>query len=268
MAPPRCLRLSERKTNFFLRTTLSNRPFLTVKMMTAADKDVEDKASFQQAMKALESQVANVGAHVCIDSTARLAYAREIKAMAQKLESEALAGKLTWADAAKQAQETRNIIMEIFRRRSTPVGRAMAEYIKIKGHSLNELVARHTALHHGESAVFRHLAPSQKNVVYASIVKSAGSSRQTITTMLSRLSHAGRGLVIISLGISAYNIATSTNKVSAVAKEALSTGAGIGGGIAGGALAGLACGPGAPLCVTIGTFVGGTLAAFGIHSLL
>ncbi|QCP13991.1 hypothetical protein FCL38_28915 [Pseudoduganella umbonata] len=38
---------------------------------------------------------------------------------------------------------------------------------------------------------------------------------------------------------------------------------GIGGSIAAGALAGLACGPGAPVCVTIGAFVGGALAAFG-----
>lgn len=33
--------------------------------------------------------------------------------------------------------------------------------------------------------------------------------------------------------------------------------------IGAGALAGLACGPGAPVCVTIGAFVGGALAAFG-----
>lgn len=239
-----------------------------VMMMTSSDKDIEDRACFDRAMKALESQVANVGVHVTIDSATRLAYAREIKAMAQKLESDALAGKLTWAEAARQAQGTRNVIMEIFRRRSTPVGRAMAQYLKIKGYSLNELVARHAARHYGEQALFRHLAPSQKNVVYASIVQSAGHSNQSVTTILTRMSHAGRGMVAISLGISAYNIATSTDKVHATGKELLSTSASIGGGIAGGALAGLACGPGAPVCVTIGAFVGGALAALGIHSLL
>ncbi|MHA4870444.1 hypothetical protein ACXZ1M_22390 [Duganella sp. PWIR1] len=218
-------------------------------------------------MKALESQVANVGAHITIDSTTRLAYAREIKAMAKKLEGDALAGKITWTEAANQAQETRNVVMEIFRRRSTPVGRAMAQAIKIKGYSLNELIARHTMRHYGENAVFARLSASQKNFVYASIVRSAGSARQEVSTILARLSYAGRGLIIISLGISAYKIATSTDKVAATGKEVLSTSAGIGGGIAGGAIAGLACGPGAPICVTIGAFVGGTLAAFGIHSL-
>lgn len=236
--------------------------------MTSIDKNVEDKAQFERAMKTLENQVANVGAHVAIDSTARLGYAREIRAMSQKLESSALSGKITWTEAARQAQETRNTVMEIFRRRSTPVGRAMAQSIKLTGYSLNELVAKHSILHFGQHAVFKNLAISQKNVVYASIVKSAGHSNQTVTRILGGLSHAGRGLIVISLSISAYNIATSTNKASATGKEILSTGASIGGGIAGGALAGLACGPGAPVCVTIGAFVGGALAAFGIHSLL
>ncbi len=40
-------------------------------------------------------------------------------------------------------------------------------------------------------------------------------------------------------------------------------GGGFLGGAAGGALAGLACGPGAPVCVTIGIFAGGALGAFG-----
>ena len=159
------------------------------------------------------------------------------------------------------------MVMEIFRRRSTPVGRAMAQYLKIKGYSLNDLVARHSMRHYGDNAVFKTLSTSQKDLVYASIVKSAGSSNLKVSTILARLSYAGRGLIVISLGISAYNIATSTDKVSATGKELLSISAGIGGGIAGGAIAGLACRPSAPVCVTIGAFVGGALAAFGIHSL-
>ena len=215
-------------------------------------------------MKALESQVANAGAHISVDATTRLAYAREIKTMAKKLESDASSGKISWSEASKQAQGTRNLIMEIFRRRSTPVGRAMAEKLKIKGYSLNELVARHTMLNFGENAIFKNLPSSSKNVVYASIVSSAGHSNKEVSATLSRLSYVGRGLIIISLAISAYTIATSTDKLSATRKELTSVSASIAGGVAGGALAGLVCGPGAPICVTVGAFVGGTLAAFGV----
>lgn len=53
-------------------------------------------------------------------------------------------------------------------------------------------------------------------------------------------------------------------KLDAAGKEVAIAGVGIGGDIAGGALAGLACGPGSPVCVTVGAFVGGALAEFGM----
>ncbi|WP_373417324.1 hypothetical protein, partial [Vibrio sp. B181a] len=71
-------------------------------------------------------------------------------------------------------------------------------------------------------------------------------------------------LIVLSIGLSVYTIATSENKLETAGREALVAGAGIGGGIAGGAIAGLACGPGAPVCVSVGAFIGGTLAAFGM----
>ena len=72
------------------------------------------------------------------------------------------------------------------------------------------------------------------------------------------------GIIVLSLAVSVYNVATSDTPVETAGHEGAIIGAGIGGGIAGGALAGLACGPGAPACVTIGAFVGGALAAFGV----
>lgn len=64
--------------------------------------------------------------------------------------------------------------------------------------------------------------------------------------------------------MSVYAIATAEDRASAARRELAVTGAGFGGGIAGGALAGLGCGPGAPVCVTIGAFVGGAVAALGV----
>lgn len=61
-----------------------------------------------------------------------------------------------------------------------------------------------------------------------------------------------------------YTVATAKDKTGAALHEGATMGAGIAGGMAGGALAGLACSPGAPVCVTIGAFVGGAAAAFGV----
>lgn len=220
--------------------------------MPTMNQSVKDRAEFEHAIQSLEAQIANLGAHLTIDSSTRLAYSRGIRKMADQLRSDATAGKITWVQAAKEAQETRNLIMEIARQRSTPVGRSMAQQLKAQGYSLNELVAAQTKRHYGEGAVFSRLSAVQKNKIYADIVMSAGKSNPAVTRAMSRLSYAGRGLLLFSLTLSAYSIATSSDKAATAARELTVTGAGIGGGIAGGALAGLACGPGAPLCATLG----------------
>ena len=110
----------------------------------------------------------------------------------------------------------------------------------------------------------QNLSEAQKNKVYAEVVKSAGRSNPKVTATMRVASRAGRGLIVLSIGLSVYNIATSENPGETALREGVVTASGIGGGIAGGALAGLACGPGAPVCVTVGAFVGGALAAFGV----
>ena len=76
-------------------------------------------------------------------------------------------------------------------------------------------------------------------------------------------SYAGRGALFLAMALSVYKIATAPNKVAAFEEELAINGASVAGGIAGGALAGLACGPAAPICVTVGAFAGGALAALG-----
>lgn len=76
--------------------------------MTIADLE---KARFEDELKALEAQITNVGVHMSIDAGARATYAREIKRMAESLRNDAAAGKITWAEAARQAQQTRNAVM-------------------------------------------------------------------------------------------------------------------------------------------------------------
>jgi len=223
----------------------------------------DDEAIFERTIKSLEAEISNAGAHMAMDARARSLYAQEIHRMSAKLRADALARRISWAAAARQAQETRNLILEIFRSKSTPVGRALAESMKKKGLSLNQLIALKTVELHGEHAVFSRLSSVKQNAIYASIVTSAGKSNVYVTRAMMTLRHAGRGLIFMALALSAYNIATSSNKVMAFQRELASNSAGIAGGIGGGLLAGLACGPAAPICVTIGAFAGGALAAFG-----
>ncbi len=226
-----------------------------------------DERLLDAALEGFEAQLASVGAQLSIDGAARAQYQRLIHAMADELRDEARAGRISWAQAAEQANEARNAVMQTLRARSTPVGRALAQRLKREGRTLNELIARKVVQLHGPKADFAQLAPSQQNAVYAEIVKSAGKSDPTVSRWMRRLGRAGRGLLLLSLAVSIHEIAVAEDRVAAARREAAVTGAGIGGGIAGGALAGLACGPGAPLCVTVGAFAGGVLAAFGVSML-
>ena len=232
--------------------------------MAMAQTRTDDRDLFEATIRALQGDVTNAGAHLIIDAQVRRLYAEQIRAMAEAMRAEVERGRLTWYQAATQAQETRNVIMELMRRRSTPVGRAEAERLKKTGKTLNELIAGKTYELHGSGATFEKLTAYQKDQVYAEIVKSSGHSRPNLTARMSKLAVAGRGLIVLSLAVSVYNVANADDKVGVVKKEAAVNGAGIAGGIAGGALAGLACGPGAPACVVIGAFAGGALAAFGV----
>jgi hypothetical protein len=226
--------------------------------------DLGDRRAFESAVQAMEAQLANAGSHLVVEGRVRQLYADEIRAMAQKLMRKAETGWITWSEAARQANETRNAVMDVMRDRSTPVGRAWAETLKREGKSLNEMIGNKTIKLFGPQANFNQLARSQKEQVYKAVVQSAGTAREEIVLLMRRLSQAGRGLVALSLALSVYEVATAEDPWSAARRETAVTGAGIAGGIAGGAIAGLACGPGAPVCVTAGAFVGGVLAAFGV----
>ena len=65
------------------------------------------------------------------------------------------------------------------------------------------------------------------------------------------------------MGITVYNIATAEDKVKATAREGAVLSGGFAGGADGDTLAELACGPGAPVCVTLGVFIGGALVTIG-----
>lgn len=226
-----------------------------------------DQIFFENAVQALEAELANVGAHLTIDASARQLYAKQIRAMSNELRLSASSGRISWADAAEQANEARNLIMNIIRTRSTPVGLAIAQQMKLQGRSLNELVAKKTQSLYGKGVVFDTLPEDKKNKVFSEIVKSAGKSDHKVTSIMNNLSKAGKGLIFLSVALSVYTVATANNKFDAAGKEIAITGSSIAGGIAGGALAGLACGPGAPVCVTVGAFIGGALAAFGVSAI-
>lgn len=229
-------------------------------LLSALDTDGRDK--FESAINALQGDVSAAATRLSVDPRLRLEYSKRIKEMSADLRAKANAGVISWEKAAQEAQTTRNLIMDMVRSRSTSHGRAMAERIKSEGKTLNELVAKKAKALFGPQANFNSLSETQKNQIYASIVESAGKSNPQVNMKMMQLSRIGRGLIVLSIAISVYEIYTADDKVSESGRQIAINGAGIAGAAAGGAMAGLMCGPGAPVCVLIGGFVGGALAAW------
>ncbi len=219
------------------------------------------KAELQLALDTLNSEAVNFASRWIRDGKLRAGYVEEVKRYSQQIMSEANSGRLAPSVAAKQATDVRNEIMEAARLRSSDIGRAKAGALKLVGKSLAELQE-----HYAKSLfnrLFGQLAQHQKNAVYLEIVAASGRSNVKVTAGATRLARVGKGLVVVSLAISVYNIATAENTGQAVAKEGVTFGAGFAGAALGGAAAGLVCGPGAPVCSTVGVFVGGALFALG-----
>ena len=223
-----------------------------------------DRAVFESVIQSLEAQIASVGAHAAVEGESRRIYQRQIREFAEELRQQASSGKISWAEAAAKARDVREAVMSTRRGAGTAVGRAFAEQLKREGPTLNGLIARKVQELYGAAANFNRLTGPQQDAVYAAVVKAAGKSNVRVNAIMRTVGRAGRGLIVVSIGISIYEVATAEDKLSAAGRETAVTGAGILGGVGGGALAGLACGPGAPVCVTVGAFVGGAVAAFGV----
>lgn len=222
------------------------------------------EADFDREIAGLRGVVEAAAAGMSWDASLRQRYSRLISEMSREMKAQVRAGRMSWREAASLAAEQRNMIMDYIRVRSTPVGRAAAQRAKLRGRSLESLLEGKTRSLFGQGARFDQLSQGQRDRVLRGVVESAGRSDPGFNRLMGRLSRAGRGLLVLSLGVAVYNIASAENKAEAAVEEGALLGGGVVGGLIGGAAAGAVCGPGAVVCSSVGAFVGAVAGAFGV----
>jgi len=225
---------------------------------------MDDNLELQElnaALAGLESSAANFGIRFAADANVRADYNKQTKKLTKEILNDVSSGKLTPFQGAKRASEMRNIIMDALRGKSSEIGRAYAFSHKAKGKSLMLLEQKYAKKLFRKS--FEKLSSSQKSKVWKEVVFAAGRPQAKANKLAKVLGHAGKGLIALTLTISIYNIATAEDKLQETGRTGAVLGGGLLGSIAGGATAGLACGPGAPVCVGIGIFVGSVMFAIG-----
>jgi len=216
----------------------------------------------EHALHQLQTQGLNFAHRHIRDDAVRRRYERAIRAYADRVRADVLAGRISVEEGVRNANQVRNQIMEAARLRTSDVGRARAEKLKSRGRTLPELRERYAEKTFGKP--FSELSKAQRNRVDLELIEASGRPSKVASAKVSRLARLGRGVAVLSFGIAVYNVAMAEDKARQATREATVAGGGVAGGAAGGALAGLACGPGAPVCVTVGVFVGGALGALGV----
>lgn len=222
---------------------------------------VYDRSLLEGSLSQMESAALNFAHRFINDGKVRMSYINQTRKLAQEYRSKVRSGVITAGEAANQVQGIRNQILEAQRLRTSDLGKAIAIKLKKTGLTLPELTEKYARNKFGTS--FANLSPGNQNRVYLEIIDSSGRPRPSMNAAATRYSNLGRGLLVVTIGVAVYNIATAEDKIKATGREGVIVGGGFAGGAAGGAMAGLACGPGAPVCVTVGVFVGGALGALG-----
>ena len=227
--------------------------------------EVAGMADLESALALLKSEAINFGYRFIQDGAVRRDYIAKTEALARTIRREVGAGRLTFGEAAQEANKLRNALLEASRVNSSDLGRAIAQAAKGTGLTLPDLEKYYAQKLLKKS--FDTLSQAEKNHVWLEIVEASGRQRPSFNVKAVRLARVGRAFIVFSTALAVYNVATADDKGRQVVKEGATAGAGVLGAMGGGALAGLACGPGAPVCVAVGIFAGGALAALGADSL-
>ncbi len=236
---------------------ISNLEFILI-----MDKSFKSRQQeLEKSLSMLESDALNFAVRFINDSKVRKQYMSNIKNLSAEYRQRVKMGALTPKAAAEEVNLLRNDILRADRLKLSEVGVSYSEKLKLTGYTLSNRMEYYA--NKLFKLPFNELTVSQQNQVYLEIVQGGGRSFKTTNILARRLSRLGRGLLVITVGIVIYNITTADDKLKATAEEGAVLSGGILGGASGGAIAGLACGPGAPVCVSLGVFIGGALGALG-----
>ena len=212
------------------------------------------------ALAGLQAQAENFAWRYLQDAGARKAYVARIAAAARQLLQEVRSGQLSAEEAARIANAGRNTIMEEVRAITSAIGRAGAEAAKVTGLTLDMALEKAVGkLFPGKA--FGALTAAEKQAVFLEVVEASGRSSPKFTSLIPRWTRFGRGLAVVTVAISVYNIWEAKNKLRQGVKEGATLAGGVLGGAAATASAGFLCGPGAPACVTVLFVVGGIVGA-------
>ena len=276
------------KSTFKLKSTSG-----TTKKAETNKVPVRVKNELEIALDSLNGTAVYFGNNFLIhDANLRAAYMREIQKMSNGYLEAVKQGTISVKDAALEATELRNQILDATRKKNSAIGLAISQKEKAAGKTLQEILEYYAmeikdpkkfkALKSDravinahikniiatQSSYFKQLDVSDQNRVYYSVLKGSGKSNKSFNGKIKWMRASGRVLVVVSFAYAGYEIYNAENKEKEIYKQGATLGAGIAGGAAGGAIAGGICGPGSPICSTVGVIIGGAIGGITAYQLV
>jgi hypothetical protein len=226
-----------------------------------ADRTEPPEGSLREALRALKDEGTTFSVRFIQDWWVRQNYLAEIKRYSSDLEELASSGRMTYQQAAENANWLRNQILRSSRTASTDLGAAIAQFAKKEGRTLPDLLEKYAGEFFGEP--FAKLDGPKQSTVLIEIIRASGRDSEFWTAVSKNLGRLGGPIVALTAALSFYHVYTATDKVDATAREVAQLSAGFLLGTGLGA-AGTLCGPFAVICVPAGVFVGQAFGAWGI----
>lgn len=246
--------------------------------MNIEEKDTVEE--FLLTVESIEKAIVNLFAyHGVHDGIARGEYDKNTFAKAKELLKQTKHKSLQDIKIiTDKARKIRGEIMELLRKKSTPLGKQIAIFLKDKNKALEDLIVRKThqlfAPHITTKSnqlsaqqkieirkIFEQLAPDKKKIVYRAIIKSSGRPNRYLSPLMRGYKYLGGILLPASIALSAFQIYYANDRLKRALYEVDILMSSIIGGLLGGTLATSVC-MGAmpvvvPICTAVGTVVGG-----------
>ncbi len=225
---------------------------------------------FEAALTAFVGEASAWAATLEIEGAARDWYVRTIRQEAANLLEQYRSGQISIEEAKDASQYMRAKFLEDARARGTSFGRIIAESLKKEVPHVSYYEDKYALKQFGKE--FSELSYQEKVTIWEIIVDKSGVANEVVTERAHLARTVARGLFIMSFAIATLEVLTAENRAQEAARQSsIMAGGAAGslvGGIAGsavasGAIAGLGCGPFAPICATAGVVIGGILGAFG-----
>ncbi len=218
--------------------------------------------NLENALRQMEVAASSFALRLARSAEIRAEYVQRIHSMSQEIRDAVASGNLSARKGAEMAHQMRNQIMEMQRLRDFDLGRSLAQRMKAKGITLEQVIDRAMRKLGLEGKPFNQLSGAEQRRVLNEVIDGAGRSRPAVTGKIPKLRWASRGLWLATLLIAGYNIGTSENPWWQTGRESAGIAGGVGGGFVGGAAMGAAGGVWAgPLGVAVGIIVGGVLGS-------